>query len=117
MFWEKITQGMYLMVIGMGVVFISLFLLMEFINTISWFDRLLSRIGKKKAESPVAEELQAGLTAEEVAVLSAAATEALAAKRVEIHDVHLLPDDNQDVWASMGRMDHLRSHNIYTPNK
>ena len=114
MLLKNLTTGIYLMVIGIGVVFVGLFLLMELINVIGLFERLAARLFKKPAVEPVS--VQEGMTPEEVAVICAAAAEALAAK-VEVQQIRRLQDENQDAWSRMGRLDIMRSHNIHTPKQ
>ncbi len=114
MVWKNLITGIYLMIIGMGVVFVALFLLMELINAIGLVERLGTRLFKKPAVAPVL--AQEGMSDEEVAVICAAAAEALAAK-VEVHHIRMLQDEYQDAWSRMGRLDIMRSHNIHTPKQ
>lgn len=114
MVWQNIIKGIYLMIIGMGVVFTSLFLLMFLIYAIGWVEGLLIRIFKKPVATP--EPVQDEISSEEVAVICAAVAEALTAK-VEVQQIRRLYDNNQDTWSSMGRLDIMRSHNIQTPKQ
>lgn len=114
MIWQKLLTGIYLMVIGMGVVFLSLYLLMLVINGLGWIQKKLEKKHSKPVIEP--ETTAEGMTPEEAAVIAAAATEALAAK-VEVQQIRLLQDNNQDAWSRMGRLDIMRSHNIHTPDK
>jgi Na+-transporting methylmalonyl-CoA/oxaloacetate decarboxylase gamma subunit len=110
--WKNLITALYLMVIGVGVVFMSLVLLMMFINAVGWIERLLERF-RNPLPVPVVQE---GISPEEVVVITAAVTEALAAK-VEIQSIRLSHDDDQDAWSRMGRMEIMRSHNLQTPKQ
>lgn len=118
--WDNVLKAIYLMIIGMGIVFLSLTILMQFIKLISRFERLLRGLSPKAKATviPVKTEVKDsnGLSPEEIAVIAAAAAEALSAN-VEIHHIKLLHDENQSNWSRMGWMDIMRSHNLPTPIK
>lgn len=118
--WDNVLKAIYLMIIGMGIVFLSLTILMQFIKLISRLERLVRKLTMKTKTPiiPAKEEVKDsnGLSPEEIVVIATAAAEALSAN-VEIHHIKLLHDENQDNWSRMGWMDIMRSHNLPTPIK
>ncbi len=118
--WDNVLKAIYLMIIGMGIVFLSLIILMEFIKLISWLEKVVRKLTQKAATPTTAVQTTTedsnGLSPEEVAVIAAAAAEALSAD-VEIHHIKLLHNENQDNWSRMGWMDIMRSHNLPSPVK
>lgn len=112
MLWKNVEIGLYVMINGMGVVFISLVILMGFIRFIGWAERTVGRLRKKIEVASLYQEI----SPEEVAVIAAAVTHALSAK-IEIHHIRLLHDYNQEAWSTAGRMAVMHSHNLQTPNK
>jgi len=112
--WKNVITALYLILIGMGIVFFSLFLLMQFIILIGWIERGLNRL-KRKETVPVPVDLKTeGVSFEEEAVIAAAVAETLSEK-VKIHHIKLVQDDDQEAWSALGRMDLMRSHNLPTP--
>ena len=104
---QNIEIALYLMVIGMGVVFVSLVLLQAFTNAIGWMDRLIRRLGQRPTGSPAASA--AGPTEEEAAAIAAAVAVALG-RRVALHRIRMLHDENMETWSRIGRLDIMRSH-------
>jgi len=108
---EKIEEALMLLVVGMGVVFVSLFMFNVLISIMKFVDEKINkmRVGKKlsiKKEDIAPEEK---ITPEVVAIITAAAIEAFH-KPIKIKKIHFL--DSQDVtpWARFGRQNILGSH-------
>lgn len=112
--WKNIELAIYLVFIGMGIVFTSLFILMEFINVIGWLERWLKRLFSPIKPPIIAAETNIGaeISPEEIAVI-AAAVQAVLEKKVEIHHIRMLTSDSQENWSQVGRWDLLHSHNLW----
>jgi sodium pump decarboxylase gamma subunit len=112
--WKNIEIGVYLMFIGMGVVFASLYILMKFVNVIGWMERWMKRLFNPIKPPIVAAETTIGakISPEEIAVIAAAVQAALE-KKVEIHHIRMLTSDSQENWSQVGRWDLLHSHNLW----
>lgn len=110
--WKNIEYAIYLMFIGMGVVFVSLYILMEFINAIGWLvNRLLKHlVHVKQAPGNVGTGI-GEISPEEIAVITAAVYTVLQ-KKTEIHHICMLPPDSQESWSQVGRWDLLHSHDL-----
>ncbi len=100
------VTGLYLLLIGMGVVFSSLFILLGFIKLVALLSRLAG--GREKSVA-VPEREPEDLAAEEVALVSAAVVAALEAP-IQIHRIRLMQDESQETWSRVGRLDIMRSH-------
>ncbi|HNX97634.1 MAG TPA: OadG family protein [Candidatus Aminicenantes bacterium] len=100
----NIITGLYLMLIGVGVVFAALVILQGFINAVAWLGRNLG----PRETSPTAEPAPGEVSPEEEAVVCAAVAAALTAP-VRVHHIRLLPDESQETWSRMGRLDIMRS--------
>jgi sodium pump decarboxylase gamma subunit len=106
---QNIETALYLMVIGIGVVFIALTLLQAFTNAIGAFDRLLRRFGARPTPEALPSPTATDPEEEEEAVIAAAMATALA-RRVEIHHIRMLHDETMETWSRVGRLDIMRSH-------
>jgi sodium pump decarboxylase gamma subunit len=111
--WKNIEHAIYLMFIGMGVVFVSLFILMEFINVIGWLERSLKRLVSriKPAATPAGVNIETEIAPEEIAIIAAAVYTALGEK-AEIHRIRMLPPESQESWSQVGRLEHIHSHDL-----
>jgi sodium pump decarboxylase gamma subunit len=107
---QNLETALYLMVIGMGVVFASLVLLQAFTSAIGAFDRLLRRLGAGPAPPATPAPLSAEAVQDEEAAVIAAAVAAALARRVEVHHIRMLHDENMETWSRVGRLDIMRSH-------
>jgi sodium pump decarboxylase gamma subunit len=109
----NLITALYLMLIGMGVVFTALLSLQGFVNGITLLDRGLSRLFSKKKETPAAVEdlppATDGISDEEAAVIAAAVTAAVGAPAI-VHHVRTLRDESQENWSRVGRLDIMSSH-------
>lgn len=111
----NLSKALYLLLIGMGVVFSALVALQLFVNGITLLDRGLGRLfGKKKdVSAAVIEDEPLGMSSdvsdEEAAVIAAAVAAAAGGPAV-VHHVKLLRDGSQENWSRVGRLDIMRSH-------
>ena len=104
--WKNILVALYLVLIGMGIVFLALFILAGFIDSIGRIERWFGRL---RVKSPAAAEDE--LSPEEAVVISAAAATVLQ-KKVEIRRIRLVQDESQELWSRTGRLDIMHSHNL-----
>lgn len=102
----NIVTALYMMLIGIGVVFTALVALQGFINLVAWLGRSL---GPKSEPVPETEPQAEGISPEEQVVIGAAVAEALTAP-VRVYHIRLLPDESQETWSRIGRLDIMRSH-------
>lgn len=111
--WKNIETGIYLMFIGMGVVFASLFILMEFVKVIGWLEHWLKRLVShiKPAVGSAGTNTGTEIAPEEVAVI-AAAVHTILGEKAEIRHIRMLPSDSQESWSQVGRWDILHSHDL-----
>ena len=105
---ERLFHGLTLPVIGMGVVFLALFVLDLFIRLMGLIDRGANRAAERDRRGAVA-PAPAGLAEEEVAAIIAAAVAVVLDREVHIHYIRLL-DEDMAAWARSGRLDIMRSH-------
>lgn len=102
----NIVTALYMMLIGMGVVFTALVALQGFINLVAWLGRNLGPRAEPAGEGePQTEEI----SPEEQVVIGAAVAEALNTP-VRVYHIRLLPDESQETWSRIGRLDIMRSH-------
>jgi sodium pump decarboxylase gamma subunit len=109
---HNFEAALYLMAIGMGVVFSALLLLQACTTAISALDRLARRPSRHPAAPPPAE----GPSEEEAAAIVAAASAALA-RRVEVHHIRMIHDENMEAWSRLGRLDIMHSHDRGAGNR
>jgi len=109
---EKLIFGLVLAAIGMGVVFLALLLLNLFIQLMGWIEGsvqgLAKRRGSREAVPPSVPDTIPELSEEEIAVIAAAAEQAIA-EPVRIHRIRLVSEE-EGVWSRIGRLDIMRSH-------
>lgn len=113
----KLLVGIYLMCIGISVVFVGLALLQGFTNFIHLLDKLLARLKRKPRADTAIVESETAVTDEERVIIAAAVAEALGGRKAEIHRIRLLDDESQETWSRVGRLDHMRSHNLQSGKK
>ena len=94
----NIVTALYMMLIGMGVVFTALVALQGFIN-----------LGPRAEPAGEGEPQTEEISPEEQVVIGAAVAEALNAP-VRVYHIRLLPDESQETWSRIGRLDIMRSH-------
>ena len=116
---ENISEALYLLLIGMGVVSVALVALQMFVNGISLLERGISRLfnrpeaqadSEPAAAAPARQSLS-DLADEEAAVI-AAAVAAASSQHVVVHHVRLLQDGSPESWSRVGRLDIMRSHSL-----
>ena len=107
---EKLVDATTVTLVGMGTVFVSLWVIGElFLLLHRWFE---SREGIATAqESPLAEEAAAMVDAQLVPVIVAAATAALG-RQVVVRRITFINRDTVSGWAEAGRTLQHSSHNF-----
>lgn len=111
----NLIKALYLLLIGMGVVFSALVALQLFVNGITLLDRGLGRLFGKQKETlpePIMEEPEeesSDISGEELAVIAAAVSAAAGGPTV-VHHVKMLRDGSQENWSRVGRLDIMSSH-------
>jgi sodium pump decarboxylase gamma subunit len=103
---DAIVFGIMLTGIGMGIVFMTLFILQLVIMLLGAVDRRIARRTGSAAAAPApVEEVPADL----LAAIAAAVTVAFH-EPTRIHHIHLSQGENQAAWSRIGRLDIMRSH-------
>jgi Na+-transporting methylmalonyl-CoA/oxaloacetate decarboxylase gamma subunit len=110
---ENIEEALMLLIVGLGVVFVSLFMFNILISTMKFVDEKINkmRVGKKlsiKKEDVAPEEK---ITPEVVAIITAAAIEAFH-KPISIKKIHFLDSHDSSSWTNTGRLGVLGSHSL-----
>lgn len=110
---ENIEVALMLLIVGLGVVFVSLFMFNILISTMKFVDEKINkmRVGKKlsiKKEDVAPEEK---ITPEVVAIITAAAIEAFH-KPIRIKKIHFLDSHDSSSWTNTGRLGVLGSHSL-----
>ncbi len=101
---EILKETIYLLFIGISVVFLSFFLLQMAILIIEKIDRLLNR---KRKDEKISESEQD--QEELIAVIAAAVNETMG-KECKIYTISI-PEEEEE-WISSGRYEVLHSHNL-----
>lgn len=105
---EQLWSGLQITGLGMGVVFAALMLIALILSWFGPLERLILRIGAVRERPVIAQPVAAsaealGLSPELVAVITAAATAALA-QPVRVHRIRYDPDPNAAAWVQQGRL-------------
>lgn len=105
---EQVWSGVQIAALGMSVVFVALLLIALILSMFGPLERLILRIGAPRATPHTAQPVAApthdlGLTPELVAVITAAATAALA-QPVRVHRIRYDADPSGAAWVHQGRL-------------
>lgn len=108
---EKIEEALMLLVVGMGVVFVSLFMFNILISIMKFVDEKINKMRVSKKLSIKKEDIapEEKITPEVVAIITAAAMEAFH-KPIKIKKIHFLDSHDSSSWANTGRLGVLGSH-------
>lgn len=102
------ADGLLLMVVGMGIVFLALFIIGELLNVLG---RLLPDVEQVDEQALAAPPPAAGVDARTLAILTAAAYAAVG-RPVQIRRVTFINQNTVSAWAEAGRRSVQTSHNV-----